>query len=208
VRHGITEPGVFPVAPELVEALADLGELDEARAITEQLAERAEAQDHPWARATARRCAAVIALAAGTYDEQAGAELEAAAAEYERLGLHFDAARSRLAVGRTQRRFKQWGAARASLEQAAAAFEAIGSGGWAERAQAELSRVGARRPRPTGELTPTEERVVALAAEGLANKQIAQTLFVTVHTVEVHLSRAYQKLGVRSRSQLAARLQS
>ena len=92
-----------------------------------------------------------------------------------------------------------------SLEQAADAFAAIGSTGWAERARTELSRVGARRPRPTGELTPTEERVVALAAEGLANKQIAQALFVTVHTVEVHLSRAYAKLGVRSRSQLAGR---
>jgi DNA-binding CsgD family transcriptional regulator len=203
VREGVTEPGVFPVAPELVEALADLGELDEARAIADRMA---DTQDHPWARVTARRCAAVIALVAGSYDEDAGAELEAAAAEYERLGLHFDAARSRLAVGRTQRRFKQWGAARASLEAAADAFEAIGSSGWAERARAELSRVGARRPRPTGELTPTEERVVALAAEGLANKQIAQTLFVTVHTVEVHLSRAYAKLGVRSRSQLAGRL--
>jgi DNA-binding CsgD family transcriptional regulator len=122
------------------------------------------------------------------------------------LGLRFDAARSRLVLGRTQRRFKQWGAARASLERAAEAFDAIGSAGWAERARAELARVGARRPRPTGELTPTEERVVALAADGLANKEIARTLFVTVHTVEVHLSRAYAKLGVRSRSQLAGRL--
>jgi DNA-binding NarL/FixJ family response regulator len=47
---------------------------------------------------------------------------------------------------------------------------------------------------------------VELAAGGLANKQIASTLVVTVHTVEVHLAHAYAKLGVRSRSQLAARL--
>jgi DNA-binding NarL/FixJ family response regulator len=45
-----------------------------------------------------------------------------------------------------------------------------------------------------------------LAAEGLSNKEIARTLFVTVHTIEVHLSHAYAKLGVRSRTQLAGRL--
>mgnify|MGYP001104649139 CR=1 FL=1 len=49
-------------------------------------------------------------------------------------------------------------------------------------------------------------RVVALAAEGRSNKEIAGALFVTIHTVEVHLSRAYAKLGVRSRGQLAGRL--
>jgi DNA-binding CsgD family transcriptional regulator len=206
LAYGIDEPGVFPVAPDLVEALADLGELEEAAVVIDRLSALAEAQDHPWGRVTARRCDAVVRLAAKAYDEEAGAELESAAVDYEELGLRFDAARSRLVLGRTQRRFKQWGVARASLEQAAEAFDAIGSTGWAERARAELDRVGARRPRPTGELTPTEERVVALAAEGLANKQIAQALFVTVHTVEVHLSRAYAKLGVHSRSQLAGRL--
>jgi DNA-binding CsgD family transcriptional regulator len=55
-------------------------------------------------------------------------------------------------------------------------------------------------------LTPAEQRAVDLAATGLSNKEIAQALFVTVHTVEVHLSRAYAKLGVRSRTQLAGRL--
>ena len=45
-----------------------------------------------------------------------------------------------------------------------------------------------------------------MAATGLSNKEIAQALYVTVHTVEVHLSRAYAKLGIRSRAQLASRL--
>jgi DNA-binding CsgD family transcriptional regulator len=52
-------------------------------------------------------------------------------------------------------------------------------------------------------LTPAEERVVALAIEGMSNKEIARLLVVTVHTVEVHLTHSYQKLGVRSRTQLA-----
>ena len=111
-----------------------------------------------------------------------------------------------LSLGRAERRSRKWGAARRSLEQAACAFDEIGSTGWAERAREELSRVGARRPSPTGELTPAERSVVELAAQGLTNKQIAKTLFVGENTVEVHLSHAYAKLGVRSRTHLAARL--
>ena len=56
----------------------------------------------------------------------------------------------------------------------------------------------------SGGLTESQERTVKLAAAGMSNKEIARELFVTVHTVEVHLSRAYAKLGVSSRRQLAA----
>jgi DNA-binding CsgD family transcriptional regulator len=55
-------------------------------------------------------------------------------------------------------------------------------------------------------LTPSERRVVDLAAQGLSNRQIAETLFVTLTTVEVHLGRAYGKLGIKGRTQLAAAL--
>ncbi|MGH3030952.1 MAG: helix-turn-helix domain-containing protein, partial [Gaiellaceae bacterium] len=111
-----------------------------------------------------------------------------------------------LALGRAQRRKRQWGQARGSLEQAAAAFEAIGSSGWLERAGWELARVGGRPVRASGELTPAERHAAELAAEGLSNKEIAQALVVTVRTVEAHLSSAYAKLGIRSRAQLARHL--
>jgi DNA-binding CsgD family transcriptional regulator len=204
-REGVDDPGVFPVAPELVEALVEVRELDEAKAVTARLRELAEAQDHPWGLATAKRCDAVLQLASG-YDEAAAAALEQAAAEYGLLGLRFDRARTVLTLGRGQRRAKKWGAARASLEQAVAELDELGSPGWTEQARSELARVGARRPQQTGELTPAERRVVELAADGLANKEIAQTLFVSVRTVEVHLKHAYAKLGIRSRTQLARRL--
>ena len=55
-------------------------------------------------------------------------------------------------------------------------------------------------------LTPTGHRVSQLAAQGHTNRQIAQALFVTPKTIEVHLSHAYQKLGIRSRSQLPEHL--
>ena len=85
-------------------------------------------------------------------------------------------------------------------------FDAMGSTGWAGEARSELARVGARRPRPAGELTPAERRVAELARDGRSNKEIARTLFVSVKTVELHLSHIYAKLGVRSRTQLARRL--
>ena len=206
VREGVEDPGAIPLAPDLVEALVELGELDEARAVVDRVSELAERQDHPWGLATAKRCDGLIRLAGQTYDEEAAEALAEAATDYEKLGLRFDAARSLLGLGRAQRRLRKWGAARQTLEQATAAFDKLGSHGWAEEARSELARVGARRPAPTGELTKTERRVVELAAEGHSNKEIAHALFVTVPTVEGHLSRAYAKLGVHSRGQLAARL--
>ena len=203
LREGVDEPGAFPVAPELVEALAELGELDEARAVSDRLRELAEQQQHPWGLVTAKRCGATIQLESGAYDEEAAAALSEAAADYDRLGLRFDAARSLLSLGRAQRRVRKWGVARDSLERAVAAFDALGSTGWAEHARSELARVGARRPSPSGELTPTEQRVVELAADGSSNKEIAAALFISVRTVEAHLTHAYAKLGVRSRNQLA-----
>jgi len=207
-REGVAEPGVFPVAPDLVEALIELGELEEARAVSNRLRELAEQQDHPWGRVTAGRCSSLIRLTEPGYDEEAAAALADAAAGYEALGLRFDAARSLLSLGRAQRRNRKWGAARASLEQAAAAFDELGSPGWADAARSELERVGGRRAPGTGELTRAERRVVELAVDGLSNKEIARSLVVAVPTVETHLSRAYAKLGVRSRTQLARRLSS
>ena len=204
-REGVDDPGVFPVAPELVEALVEVGQLDEAHAVTRRLERLAEEQRHPWGRAPATRCAAVAGLAL-RHDERDVAALEASADELLELGLPFDAARTLLALGRAQRRARKWGAARETLERAATAFEELGSDGWAETARGELSRAGARRPAKAGALTPTERRVAELAAQGLANKEIAGALVVTINTVEFHLSNTYAKLGIRSRGQLAARL--
>jgi DNA-binding CsgD family transcriptional regulator len=205
-REGVDEPGAFPVAPDLVEALVELGAIDEALAVVRRLRELAEQQEHPWGRATVKRCSALIRVAGQTYDEQAAADLAAAAAEYGALGLRFDRSRALLCLGRAQRRHRKWGAARGSLELAAAAFDELGSTGWADAARSELARVGGRRSLGAGELTEAERRVVELAVDGLSNKEISRALVVTVPTVETHLSRAYAKLGVRSRAQLAGRL--
>ncbi|HZQ64694.1 MAG TPA: AAA family ATPase [Gaiellaceae bacterium] len=204
-REGVDEPGVFPVAPDLVEALVELDALAEARSVTGRLSRLAADQDHPWALAAAKRCGGLVALAGEGADEGV-AMLEGAAADQGELGLRFDRARTLLVLGRAQRRRRKWAAARSALEQARSAFDELGSDGWAAEAGSELARLGGRQPGSRDELTPTERRVAELAGDGRSNKEIAQALFVTVHTVEVHLSRVYAKLGVRSRSQLAASL--
>ena len=71
----------------------------------------------------------------------------------------------------------------------------------------ELARISGRRP-ATSDLTTTETRLAALAAEGLSNKEIAAALHISVHTVEAHLTRIYRKLGIHSRAALARRLNS
>jgi len=109
-------------------------------------------------------------------------------------------------LGRAQRRAKKRAVALESLEAARSGFEALGCPGWAAAAAAEAGRVSGRRAAPGGGLTPGERRVAELVAAGLSNKQVAAELYVSVATVEAHLSRAYAKLGVASRAQLARAL--
>jgi DNA-binding CsgD family transcriptional regulator len=204
-REGVDDPGAFPAAPELVEALVELDAHDEASAVVARLAALSQAQEHPWGLVTTRRCRAAIRLSR-SWDEDDAHDLEEVARDYAGLGLAFDAARSLLLLGRAQRRHRKWGASRDTLGRAVAAFDELGSHGWAAASRSELERVGARKTPDAGALTQAEQRVAELAADGLSNKEIAQRLVVTVSTVEFHLSRTYAKLGIRSRAQLAARL--
>jgi DNA-binding CsgD family transcriptional regulator len=205
VQEGIEELGIWPMAPDLVESLVELAEMDEALAVTERLERLAEQQEHPWGLANAKRCRAMLSFAAA-YDDDGAALMREAADAYGVRGLYFDQARSLLFLGRVQRRYRKWAAARRSLAEAADVFETLGADGWVGQARAELERTGARRPVPKGELTPAEERVARLAAAGLSNKEVAAELVVSVYTVEKHLSHVYAKLGVRSRTKLAAAL--
>jgi DNA-binding NarL/FixJ family response regulator len=124
---------------------------------------------------------------------------------FEALAMPFEAARTSLALGEIRRRGRQKAAARDAVSRAVAAFEALGAERWADRARAELGRTEPRRT-PGAELTETEQRVVDLLAEGRTNREIASALFMSVHTVEAHLTRIYRSLGVRSRTELARRM--
>ena len=113
--------------------------------------------------------------------------------------------RTLLVLGGIQRRMKQRAAARRTFSRAVELFEAAGAVVWAERARAELGRISGRAPGPV-QLSETELRVVRLVARGLSNREVAAELFVTVRAVESTLTKAYAKLGVRSRTELAARM--
>ena len=117
----------------------------------------------------------------------------------------FEHARALLALGAVQRRSKRRREARATLETALATFERLGAELWAERARGELKRISGRAATP-GALTPAEERVAALVAEGKTNREVAAALYLSERTVEGHLSHVFGKLGVRSRTELARAL--
>jgi DNA-binding CsgD family transcriptional regulator len=109
-------------------------------------------------------------------------------------------------LGAALRRANQRTAARERLREGVDLAGRIGAFGLARRGNEEIAATGAR-PRKvlrTGldALTASERRVANLAAEGMSNKEIAQTLFITIKTVEVHLSHAYRKLEISSRAQL------
>jgi DNA-binding CsgD family transcriptional regulator len=201
---GYAEPAVMRFHHDHIDALVALGELEQAGTLVEWLEDRAQALGRPWGLAVSARCRGLICAARGDLPAAQHA-LERALEAHERLPQPFERARTLLVLGQVRRRARQKRPAREPLEEALAIFEAVGAPLWAEKARAELARIGGRAP-SAGELTSTERRVAELVAEGRSNKEVAAALFVTPKTVEANLSRVYAKLGARSRTELARRL--
>jgi DNA-binding CsgD family transcriptional regulator len=195
------EPGMRLELADTLEALIAVGELDEAERILIPWEERASVLDRAWALAWLARCRGLLLAARGDL-QGAFREFDRALAEHARSADPFHHARTLLALGVTQRRSKRRGAARTTLEEAREIFKRLGAPLWADRAQAELARIGGRAP-SRGELTEGERRIALLVAKGYTNREVATELSLTVHTVETVLSRTYRKLGVRSRVELA-----
>ena len=95
--------------------------------------------------------------------------------------------------------------ARATLQRAIDVFEELGARIWLKRANKELRRIGGRSAPAGGELSATEAEITRLVIAGKKNSEVAQALHVSQKTVEWNLSKIYRKLGVRSRTELAAR---
>jgi DNA-binding CsgD family transcriptional regulator len=201
---GVREPGSMRFVFDDVEALIALGRLDDAGALLDVVEPRARRLDRASALAVAARCRGLLAAARGDPDA-ALAWLQEALVQHGRVPMPFEEARTLLALGVTRRRARMKRPAREALERALAEFQQLGAWPWADLARGELARVGGRPP-STGELTETERRIAALAAEGRSNKEIATALFVTPKTVGTQLSRIYRKVGVHSRTELARRL--
>lgn len=202
---GLGEPGVVRFLPDEIEALAALGEVDLARSYAQRLQAEGKTRDRPWALATAARCRALLASAEGDY-EGAQTACKEALDEHDRLPMPFEKGRTLLVQGMIERRAKYKSAAAESLSGALEIFDRLGASLWAEKTRWELSRISARSIADA--LTRTERQVAGLIAQGQMNREIAAAMFVTQNTVQTHIRHIFQKLGVRSRTELAARLLS
>jgi DNA-binding CsgD family transcriptional regulator len=114
--------------------------------------------------------------------------------------------RALITLGQVRRRRGERRAAREALERAGGLFHDLGAPLWAARAAEELRRIPIRRSASKDELTPTEEQVAALAAAGRTNREVAAALHMSPKTVEANLGRIYDKLAIRSRAELGARM--
>ncbi|UWE07448.1 LuxR family transcriptional regulator [Actinacidiphila bryophytorum] len=201
VRHQIQS--VY-FAPDRVEASARLGL--PARVPLEQFAQWTAASGLAWADAVLHRCRALLepdwAAAHGLFS--------AAVRGHAGSGRPWEAARTRLLFGERLRRERHKAEARPHLRAALRTFERLGATPWADRARAELRASGAAEPldvRGTGDvlstLSPQELQIVRLAATGMTNREIGAQLFLSPKTVSYHLYRAFPKLNVSSRAQLA-----
>lgn len=190
--------------PDLVEAAVRLGDHDlaaEALARFEPLARRAP---EPAIEAVVHRCRALLTPGDDAFHR--------ALTIHERDSRGFEHARTRLLYGEWLRRARRKAEAREQLAAALETFDDIGARPWADRAHSELVAGGAatttrRDPGVLALLTPQELQVVTLAAQGLSNRDIAAQMFLSPRTVGHHLYRAYPKLGVASRGELAAVVQ-
>ena len=200
---GYLVPGSGPFTSDAVEALVAAGRIDEARAMNDAWEALGRELERPRLLATGARGRGLITAANG--DPDTGANILSEALEFhEHLPVPHERARTLLALGATLRRAGRRRDARDVLEQAIASFEHLDQPLWKQRGRAELARLAGRKP-ADGDLTPTEWQVAELVAEGRSNQNVANTLFITVRTVEANLTRIYRKLDVHSRAELAAR---
>jgi DNA-binding CsgD family transcriptional regulator len=204
-RSGLDGPGV-PSRASMALAYAQLGDGDRAGALAREELERARVWATPSALSFALRTAGTITggeLGIELLRESCAAVEDPSASSYER-------ARSLLEYGAALRRAARRVDAREPLREALDLADRIGARRTAARAREELLASGARPRRAarsgTDALTPSERRVCRLAADGLSNREIAQALFVTLRTVEGHLTQSYMKLDITSREALAPAL--
>jgi DNA-binding CsgD family transcriptional regulator len=187
-------------------AARTLGDRENARTLATEELDAARAFGSPRAVGVALRTMALIGSAPQTeYLRQSVETLETSQAQLE-------LARSLVELGSVLRRGGTRRDAREPLRRGLDLALACGSTLTADRARSELMAAGARprRQRATGRdaLTPSERRIASMANEGLSNREIAQTLFLSLKTVEMHLGHVYGKLGVHSRAELAGALHS
>lgn len=204
-EHAFNDPFETPWASTAAVALARLGERARARQLVQEELERARSWGTARAIGIALRASALVEEGPDRIHllEKAGEALEGSPAPLEEARVLAD-------LGSELRRRGERSAARPLLRRALETARRLGATALAKRAHEELAATGEHlRPlAPAGResLTASERRVAELAATGLSNREIAQALFLTVKTIEKHLSASYRKLDISSRAELAQAL--
>jgi DNA-binding CsgD family transcriptional regulator/tetratricopeptide (TPR) repeat protein len=204
-RAIVTCPSYLPWRSEAALAQLALGDRESAERLAEEELELARAFGAPRALGVALRAAGVVAGG-----DRGEALLREAIDALERGDAKLERARALADLGAMLRRRNRRSEAREVLREALDAAHRPGAKPLAEYAETELRATGARSRRTvlTGldSLTVSERRVAEFASQGLSNREIAQTLFVTARTVEGHLTSVFRKLRVQSRDELPAAL--
>ena len=186
---------------DFIEAAARCGELAAAREALTRLAERAEASGAHWGLGRLAACQALLG------EDGAEALYRQAIDLLEPTAALTDLARTHLLYGEWLRRQRRRRDARLQLGAAYEMFVEMGANGFASRAHTELTATGERARERSVEtsqtLTPQEAQVARLVVEGRGNREVAAELFISPATVDYHLRKVYQKLGITSRTQLA-----
>ena len=197
---GLEDPTVVPWAPDLIEAYARAGQVDDANGVLAMLERQAESTESDVAAAAVARCRGILA-----YDFDPA--FAAALAADDRRPMPFERARTLLAYGRRLHRARRRAEARERLREAVDGFDHVGAAAWADQARHELRAAGGRRRAPaTDALTSQEHRVADAVCEGMSNREIAAALYLSPKTIEFHLRQIYRKLGIHSRTQLVTAL--
>ena len=192
------------LVPELAEAASKTADRPLLESALEWLSERTRVISSEWASGIETRVRALLS------------EGEVAESLYRQSIAHLSGTRARLELARTHLLYGEWLRrerrrldAREHLRTALEAFTRMGADAFARRAERELLAAGERGGKRTvdtrDQLTPEEAQIARLAANGQTNREIAAQLFISPSTVEYHLRKAFRKLGVKSRTQLAQR---
>jgi DNA-binding CsgD family transcriptional regulator len=190
---------------ELIEAASRSGEPARAAGALERLMQDTAVAGTDWGLGIAARSRALL-----TGEEAAESLYREAIERLGRTRLRPELARAHLVYGEWLRRQRRRLDAREELRTAHELFTNLGVEAFAERARLELEATGGRARKRTvhtmNQLTPQETQIARLAADGHTNREIAARLFISSSTVEYHLRKAFRKLDVESRTQLAHRL--
>jgi DNA-binding CsgD family transcriptional regulator len=188
--------------PELAEAGSRIADRALLESALEWITERTRVISSGWASGIETRVRALLS------------DGEVADSLYRQSIAHLSGTRARLELARTHLVYGEWLRrdrrrldAREHLRTALEAFAGMGAEAFARRAERELLATGERARKRTldtlDQLTPQETQIARLAADGHTNRDIAGQLFISPSTVEYHLRKAFRKLGVKSRTQLA-----